>query len=76
MLRALKQWKLPTRKIGVIKDVLKQYLQDKAYRNTPERYAILEEIYNMDHHFNVDDLYLIMINKKYHVLKGQPSIIL
>ena len=56
--------------IGVIKDVLKQYLQDKAYRNTPERYAILEEIYNMDHHFNVDDLYLIMINKKYHVSKA------
>ena len=56
--------------IGVIKDVLKQYLQDKAYRNTPERYAILEEIYNMDNHFNVDDLYLIMINKKYHVSKA------
>ena len=55
--------------IKVIKDVLKQYLQDKSYRNTPERYAILEEIYNMDHHFNVDDLYLIMINKKYHVNK-------
>jgi Fur family ferric uptake transcriptional regulator len=54
----------------VIKDVLKQYLQDKSYRNTPERYAILEEIYNMDHHFNVDDLYLIMINKKYHVSKA------
>ena len=29
--------------IKVIKDVLKQYLQDKSYRNTPERYAILEE---------------------------------
>ena len=56
--------------IKVIKDVLKQYLQDKSYRNTPERYAILEEIYNMDHHFNVDDLYLIMINKKYHVSKA------
>ena len=24
----------------------------------------------MDHHFNVDDLYLIMINKKYHVSKA------
>ena len=56
--------------IGVIKDVLKQYLLDKSYRNTPERYAILEEIYNMDHHFNVDDLYLIMLNKKYHVSKA------
>ena len=56
--------------IEVIKEVLKQYLQDKSYRNTPERYAILEEIYNMDHHFNVDDLYLLMLNKKYLVSKA------
>ncbi len=56
--------------IEVIKDVLRQYLQDKKFRNTPERYTILEEIYNMDHHFNVDDLHLIMMNKKYHVSKA------
>ena len=29
----------------VIKEVLKQYLQEKGFRNTPERYTILEEIY-------------------------------
>ena len=56
--------------IATIKDVLKQYLQDKGFRNTPERYAILEEIYNMEHHFNVDDLYLLMMQKKYHVSKA------
>ena len=54
----------------LIKEVLRQYLQDKKFRNTPERYTILEEIYNMDHHFNVDDLYLLMIEKKYHVSKA------
>ena len=53
-----------------IKDVLKQYLQEKGFRNTPERYTILEEIYNLEHHFNVDDLYLIMMQKKYHVSKA------
>lgn len=56
--------------IATIKDVLKQYLQDKGFRNTPERYTILEEIYNMAHHFNVDDLYLLMMQKKYHVSKA------
>ena len=56
--------------IEVIKDVLKKYLQEKGFRNTPERYTILEEIYNMDHHFNVDDLYLMMMQKKYHVSKA------
>ena len=56
--------------INLIKEVLKQYLLDKGYRNTPERYSILEEIYNQDYHFNVDDLYLLMMQKKYHVSKA------
>lgn len=54
----------------VIKEVLRQYLQKKKYRNTPERYTILEEIYNLGDHFNVDQLYLNMIEKKYHVSKA------
>ena len=56
--------------LTTIKEVLRQYLQDKGFRNTPERYTILEEIYNMEHHFNVDDLYLLMMQKKYHVSKA------
>ncbi len=56
--------------ITIIKDVLRQYLQEKKYRNTPERYTILEEIYNLDRHFNVDELYFNMIEKKYHVSKA------
>ena len=56
--------------IATIKDVLRQYLMDKGFRNTPERYTILEEIYNMEHHFNVDDLYLLIMQKKYHVSKA------
>lgn len=58
------------RSIEQIKLVLRQYLQDKGLRNTPERYTILEEIYRLEHHFNVDDLYLIMLQKKYHVSKA------
>lgn len=56
--------------IEVIKDVLHQYLKDKGLRNTPERYTILEEIYNYDEHFNVDDLYLLMLQRKYHISKA------
>jgi len=56
--------------IEIVKDVLRQYLQEKSYRSTPERFAIIEEIYNLDQHFNVDDLYLIMIQKKYQVSKA------
>lgn len=56
--------------IEVIKDVLRQYLKGKGLRNTPERYTILEEIYNYDEHFNVDDLYLLMLQRKYHISKA------
>lgn len=56
--------------LAIIKDVLRQYLQEKKFRNTPERYTILEEIYKLEEHFNVDQLYFIMIDKKYHVSKA------
>ena len=56
--------------IEVIKDVLRQYLKDKGLRNTPERYTILAELYNYDEHFNVDDLYLLMLQRKYHISKA------
>ncbi len=59
-----------TNNIDIVKDVLRNYLQNKNLRNTPERYAILEEIYLMNNHFNVDDLYLYMIQKKYQVSKA------
>src|SRR5690606_25560535 len=56
--------------ITQIKSVLRQYLLENNLRNTQERYTILEEIYGMDHHFNVDDLYLVMMQKTYHVSKA------
>ena len=62
--------KAKSKSIEVIKEVLRQYLKDKGLRNTPERYTILEEIYNYDQHFNVDDLYLLMIQRKYHISKA------
>lgn len=52
------------------KEVLRKYLKEKGLRNTPERYTILEEIYNYDQHFNVDDLYFLMIQRKYHISKA------
>ena len=62
--------KTKNKSIEVIKEVLRQYLKDKGLRNTPERYTILEEIYNYDYHFNVDDLYLLMMQRKYRISKA------
>lgn len=62
--------KTNNKSIEITKEVLRQYLKDKSFRNTPERYTILEEIYNYDQHFNVDDLYLLMLQRKYHISKA------
>jgi len=41
----------------IIKYVLNNFLDKKGHRKTPERFKILEEIYAIDKHFNIDTLY-------------------
>ncbi|HTF80856.1 MAG TPA: transcriptional repressor [Cytophagales bacterium] len=52
------------------KKIFTAYLEKKELRKTPERFAILEEIYSRGGHFDVENLYISMKNRNYRVSRA------
>lgn len=53
-----------------VRKLFTDYLQRHKLRKTPERFAILKEIYSINGHFDIESLYNRMKDNKYRVSRA------
>ncbi|MCS7012406.1 MAG: transcriptional repressor [Chloroherpetonaceae bacterium] len=56
--------------IAQVEEIFREFLRKKGYRVTPERSAILREIYADPGHFDADELFIKLKQKKYAISRA------
>ena len=56
--------------LDTVKEIFSQHLAEQKKRRTPERYAIIEEIYQREDHFDAEALYIHMRTRNYRVSRA------
>jgi Fur family ferric uptake transcriptional regulator len=61
---------LPLKQIEKVREIFRAFLKDRNQRQTPERFAILDEVYATADHFDADELYLRLKAKDVRVSRA------
>lgn len=54
----------------IVKAILDEHLEKNSQRKTPERYAILRGIYDLDDHFSIEEIFQMMKDNNYRVSRA------